>query len=79
MLIKVKYFASLKEKTGLPEEIINFDGESASDLYAFLKNKYHFPLLSDSLMVAINDEYVEMEEILNEGDLVVFIPPVAGG
>ncbi|HHQ15009.1 MAG TPA: MoaD/ThiS family protein [Chromatiales bacterium] len=51
---------------------------TAAELYAELNGRYGFPELGQ-LKVAINDEFADWEAHLNDGDSVVFIPPVAGG
>ena len=76
--IKVEYFAVLRERAGFPDETIETEAETASDLYAQLKHRHNFPELA-SLKVAINDEFGDWNAVLRNGDSVVFIPPVAGG
>jgi len=47
-------------------------------LFAELKQKYTFPEIA-TVKVAINDEFGDWQAVLQDGDSVVFIPPVAGG
>lgn len=79
MRIKVKYFASMREDAGIGEEVIDSTFSCVNDLYEFLNDKYHFKISREHLKVAINEEYAHFEEKVNDGDIVVFIPPVAGG
>ena len=44
-----------------------------------LKKKYHFPISSDQIKVAINDEFSRWQSPIHSKDKIVFIPPVAGG
>ena len=77
--VKIKYFAILKEQARIENEVIKVPCETYSDLYNFLKNKYNFSLPVDYIQVAVNHEFKDMNHLINEGDNVVFIPPVAGG
>lgn len=79
MTIKVKYFASLREKAQKNEEEINEVFNNPFDLYLALKEKYQFPLTVEEVKVAINGEYQNFDTALVAGDVVTFIPPVAGG
>lgn len=77
--LTLQYFAQLKELTKKAEEDLSTQYATASGLYEQIKTKYKFPYKQKDLMLAINDEYVSWEQLLKEGDNVVFIPPVAGG
>ena len=78
--IKVKYFALLREKAGLDEEMLTIsDNETGESLFHQLSEKYSFSLNLSQCLVVVNEEYSPKDAILNEGDEVVFIPPVAGG
>ena len=79
MKLTIKYFAALREKANKSEEIIEGDFKSASELYDHVNELYSLDMSKCHLQVAINEEYQEFESILNDGDTVVFIPPVAGG
>lgn len=77
--IKIKYYAALREQTGLSEEDRETNARSAADLYQELAQFYQFTLSRDYLKVAINNQYQPLDSLLKPGDTVVFIPPVAGG
>ena len=81
MKVKVLYFASLKGKINKDyEEIEIKENSTIKDLRDFLIKKY--PELKDLLnncMIAKNEEYVDIDTVLNEDDLIAFIPPVGGG
>lgn len=77
-MITVLYFASLKEKIGHKQEQIQFAGKTVDQLIDYIAKQYdRFP--KDSLLVAVNEEYVLGNERLADGDTVAFIPPVSGG
>lgn len=77
--IKIKYFAALREMTGIDEESVETKAATPKELLLALKEKYPITLDYDLLKVAINEEYSSFESELSNGDTVVFIPPVAGG
>ena len=79
MRISVQYYAILREQRGLSDEELEVSAQTVSELYATLKNKHRFSLDADSLRVAVNDEFVKWEQVLDNDDRVTFIPPVAGG
>ena len=81
MEIKVLFFASCRELVGNSEISISLpDRSSVSDLLARLAADH--PRLTEmeaSLMVSVNQAYVDRTQQLNEGDEVALIPPVSGG
>lgn len=77
--IRVGYYAVLREQRGLSEEILESDADSPRALYEALRARHAFHLDIPQLRVVINDAFASWDERLQEGDHVVFIPPVAGG
>lgn len=79
-MVKVKYFAILREMAGKREEEVALEtGDNGQALYYRLANKYHFPLKLSDVRLAVNETFVAIDTRLNAGDEVAFIPPVAGG
>lgn len=77
MTIKVKFFASLREKTGLSEEVIDYqEGMTASQIWARVVDTVEMP---EGIMVAINMEHVKGDPVPNDNDEVAFFPPITGG
>lgn len=80
MKVKVKYYASLREKANLGMEVLEIDNKiSLQNLYVSLAKKYQFPYELYEIKFAVNNEYVDDQFVLKENDELVFIPPVAGG
>ena len=77
--IQVGYFAILREQRGLDRETVVTDASNAAGLYEELRARHRFTLPADRLRVAINDSFEPWSAEVREGDLVVYIPPVAGG
>ncbi len=77
--VRVSYFALLRDETGRDEEQVATAGATAGELYAQLQERYRLSLPRERLRVAINASFAEWDTALADGDVVVFIPPVAGG
>jgi len=77
MTITVKYFASLREQLGRPQDEIKADNiRTVADVWNSVSNG--LPLKPNTLM-AVNLEYVAIDHNVHEGDEVAFFPPVTGG
>lgn len=76
--ISVEYFAILRERAGLDHEVLQTNTNTPAELFAELQPRYNFPTMT-GIKVAINEEFAEWQSQLQDGDTVVFIPPVAGG
>ncbi|MGB0370618.1 MAG: molybdopterin converting factor subunit 1 [Opitutales bacterium] len=79
MQVTLKYFAILREQRGLSEETLYTELPTAGELYKHLKEEHGFSLNPNQLRIAVNDTFVSSETELKDGDVLVFIPPVAGG
>jgi molybdopterin synthase sulfur carrier subunit len=77
--INVCYFALLREKADVEQEVVHTSTQTYAELYEELSQKYHFGLPASMIQVAVNDEFSLMTETLLSNSKVVFIPPVAGG
>lgn len=77
--VTLRYFALLKEKANMAAETIFTDHINYKNLYQELAEKYHFPLSSHQIKIAVNDEFVNLTDPIMDGAVIVFIPPVAGG
>ena len=77
--IKILYFASLREQRGVSSEVIKTECHTALELWKEISRAHHLHMSLDILKVAANEEYVEFNYPLQDGDQIVFIPPVAGG
>lgn len=77
--VNLRYFASLRDQSGRASERRETQSSVASELYEELKMAYCFKLSIDEIRVAINGEFAKLSTPVNEGDEIVFIPPVSGG
>ena len=79
MNIKVRYFALFREQTGCNSEAVDWRGGTAAELFQAMAEKHAALKTEAAALVAINDEMVGWETQLQEGDEILFFPPVAGG
>ena len=77
--LKVQYFAVLREQRGRSEEAVATTATTPSALYAELRTRHDFALAPELVRAAVNSAFAPMNHPLKSGDIVVFIPPVAGG
>lgn len=77
-LIKVHYFARLRELTGKSEEVIEQDSLTVRELLNWAEVTYP-GFGKDTIQVAVNEEYALKDDIIKSGDVCAFIPPVSGG
>ncbi len=81
MEIKVLFFASCRDLVGQSQTSITMsEGASVYDLLARLAAEHsRLKEMEGSLMVSVNQAYVDRTQQLNDGDEVALIPPVSGG
>ncbi|NHM30152.1 molybdopterin converting factor subunit 1 [Neobacillus terrae] len=74
---KIMFFAHLRDAAG---EFINMEaaGKTVAQLKAEVAEKYSLQNI-ETVMTAINEEFAGNEEIIQDGDVIAFIPPVSGG
>lgn len=78
MRLRLRYFASLRDAAGVENEWVEHDGD-ASMLYAALSTRYRFALPQARIRLAVNGALVPWMHDLQDGDEVVFLPPMSGG
>lgn len=75
---KVMFFAHLRDVVGEEFLSIELAGKTVAEAKSLINEKY--PALNlDTVMTAVNEEFAGNDEILNDGDVIAFIPPVSGG
>lgn len=81
MKVKVLFFASAKEITGLSTTTVELDaGANTTDLETKLSEM--FPSLDigrDQISLAVNQVYCRQPIDLKDGDEVALLPPISGG
>lgn len=77
--ITVRYFALFRENAGRGEESVTLDVATAADLYEQLQHRHGSSEPRGHCKVAINDEMSSWDSPVENGDIVLLFPPVAGG
>ena len=77
--IVIKWFAAYREATGVATETVQTDATTADELFAEMQRKHTALASFSAAMLAINDEMADWSRTLQDGDEVLFFPPVAGG
>lgn len=77
MSIKVRYFASLKEQVGRSDDALQMALPlSVKEVWRQLNPELNMP---DTVLAAVNMEYVSLDASVKDGDELAFFPPVTGG
>lgn len=83
VLIKVLFFAKSREIAGLSETNLKVNKNiSGNQLLDIICCNYGLELIQKSLILAINEEYVEnLETIIDikNNDIIAIVPPISGG
>ncbi|MBS10985.1 MAG: molybdopterin converting factor subunit 1 [Gemmatimonadetes bacterium] len=81
MTLRVLLFAQCSDIVGSRKVDLDLpDGSTVQDLMDHFSAKYPpMKKLDRSIMLSVNQEYVEREQLLKDGDEVAVITPVSGG
>jgi sulfur-carrier protein len=81
--LKILFFASLAEKLGVRELLLNWRAEfhSEPELRRFLSSQaeYWQALLDAGICCAVNQQIVRSDHPITPGDEIAYFPPVTGG
>ncbi len=78
-VVRVQYFALLREQARRAEERVETAAGTPAALYDELARRHGFTLPAERIRVAINDEFGAWQAPLADDARVAFIPPIAGG
>ena len=77
MQLKVKFFASLSEQTGLTETSVDAGSPATVlDTWNLATGDQTLPV---NILCAINMAYARLDDSVSDGDEIAFFPPVTGG
>ena len=79
MTYHLLYFASLADRAGCAGETVVSAADDLPTLYAEIRQRHGFSLAPERLRIAVNNQLVDWQHVLSDGDEIVFLPPVSGG
>ena len=85
MSVKLLYFAWVREKTGLGEEMVDLPGDikTVSDLIGWLRSRGPEYMAafeqSDVIRTALDQTHVPHDAAIANAQEIAFFPPVTGG
>lgn len=81
MKVRLLFFAVLRDVVGTGERELELgEGTTAGDVWQSLRHSYtKLAAYTQPPLVAINESYAAADAVLEDGDELAFIPPVAGG
>ena len=77
--VTIKYFALFRDRAGKDEEVWSTPSTTFSELFDEVSSEYQFNLEKKFIRVARNESYCGFEEVIEEGDVISFLPPLSGG
>ncbi len=81
MRVRVLYFAALRARAGVREEMLEVpEMATVGDLRQVLaRRRPELRAALEAAVSAVNREFAKPDDVLREGDEVAFFPPVSGG
>lgn len=81
-MIKVKFFAKLREQFNCEQLNLDYSGEhTVEDIKKHLleRGEHWQPLASSDVLCAVNQTLSAPSSSIHDGDEIAFFPPVTGG
>ena len=78
-VIGIRWFAAYREAAGVATETAHTDATTAAELFVEMQRKHPALASFSAALLAVNDEMADWSRTLQDGDEVLFFPPVAGG
>jgi molybdopterin converting factor small subunit len=80
MIVRILLFAHYRDAVGNGELVVDLPaGATARDAVATLRARHAGAPIPDKPVVALNMNYASLSDVLNDGDELALLPPVAGG
>ncbi|MCI2899721.1 molybdopterin converting factor subunit 1 [Staphylococcus hominis] len=77
--MRVLYFAEIKEILEMNSEDIDLIEDITVETFKELLFERHPFIRDKKFQVAVNEEFVQLNDIVKQEDVVALIPPVSGG
>lgn len=77
--VTIRYFALVGARRGTQTETYETEAETARQLLHEIQDGGRIPLTTNIVKAAINDEFVEWDAPIRDGDQITLLPPFSGG
>ena len=77
--VTAHYFAVFRERAGCESETVSTSSQTAAELFDEVAGRHGFADRRERCKVAINGALAQWGSAIENGDEVLFFPPVAGG
>ena len=77
--VTIRYFALVGARRGTQTEAYTTAAGTARQLLHEIQKNGQFPLTTNIVKAAINDEFVEWDAPIRDGDQITLLPPFSGG
>ena len=77
--VTIRYFALVGTRRGTQTEAYTTAAGTARELLHEIQANGRFPLTTNIVKAAINDEFVEWDAPIQDGDQITLLPPFSGG
>ena len=77
--VTIRYFALVGARRGTQTEPYETEVATARQLLHEIQANGRFPLTTNIVKAAINDEFVEWDHPIQDGDQITLLPPFSGG
>ena len=77
--VTVRFYSLVGARRGTQTEPYETEAGTARQLLHEIQASGHFPLTTNLVKAAINDEFVEWDNPICDGDQITLLPPFSGG
>ena len=77
--VVIRYFALVGARRGTQTEAYATEAATARQLLHEIQKNGHIPLTTNIVKAAINDEFVDWDAPIQDGDQITLLPPFSGG
>jgi len=77
--VTVRYFALAGDRRGKQTETYETEADTARQLLHELQSSNTIPLTTNIAKAAINDEFVDRDAPIHDGDQIALLSPFSGG
>lgn len=77
--VRLDYYAFFRDRAGVASEEVETSAATLGALYCETAERHGFALPASAVRAVVGEEFVPMSSRFEDGAVVAFVPPVAGG